>query len=67
VVGAVVVMVVVMMMVMMRPYLYDYLSIGRRVQGEAHAQRTQCEQTSLDVNVHERLPGINFCASYRRW
>jgi hypothetical protein len=58
--GLAVVMVVVVMVVMPMSYLYDYLRIGRRIQGEEYTQRTQCEQTSLDVNVHERLPESRF-------
>jgi hypothetical protein len=51
-----VVMIVAMMVVVPMSYLYNHLGIGRRIQGKKHTQRTQCEQTSLDVNVHERLP-----------
>jgi hypothetical protein len=61
---AVVVMVVVAVMVVVpMSYLNDHLGIGRRIQGKKYTQRTQCEQTSLDVNVHERLPEPGFLRS----
>jgi hypothetical protein len=55
--------VVAVMVVMPMSYLYDHLGIGRRIQGEKYTQRTECEQTSLDVNVHERLPETGFLRS----
>lgn len=62
--GLVVVMVVVAVMVVVPvSYLDDHLGIGGRIQCEKYTQRTQCEQTSLDVNVHERLLEHGFLRS----
>jgi hypothetical protein len=40
----------------------DDLRLGRRVQDETQTQRTQCEQTFLEV-VHDRLPEPGFLRS----
>jgi hypothetical protein len=55
--------VVAVMVVVPVSYLDDHLGIGRRIQGKKYTQRTECEQTSLDVNVHERLPETGFLRS----
>ena len=56
----VVVMAAVMMMVVWLSDGDDDLRLrGWRVQGETQTQRTECEQTSLDVNVHDRLPELD--------
>jgi hypothetical protein len=66
--GLVVVMIVVAVMVVVpMSYLYNHLGIGRRIQGKKHTQRTQCEQTSLDVNVHDRLPELVCEMPNRGW
>jgi hypothetical protein len=53
-------MVVMMMMVVWLSDRDDDLRLrGWRVQGETQTQRTECEQTSLDVNVHDRLPELD--------
>ena len=54
------VMAAVMMMVVWLSDGDDDLRLrGWRVQGETQTQRTECEQTSLDVNVHDRLPELD--------
>jgi hypothetical protein len=61
VVGVVMVVVVVVMMVVVRlPGGDDDLRLRGRVQDEIQTQRTECEQTSLDVTVHDRLPEPGF-------
>jgi hypothetical protein len=60
VVVGVVMMVAMMMMVVWLSDRDDDLRLrGWRVQGETQTQRTECEQTSLDVNVHDRLPELD--------
>jgi hypothetical protein len=65
VVGVVMVVVVVVMMVVVvrLPGGDDDLRLRGRVQDKAQTQRTECEQTSLDVTVHDRLPEPGFLRS----